>query len=451
MIPQPKILIVDDEPLMRIPLTHRLKLEGYAVTAVGTGEDAVSVLSAEDFEVAVIDLRLPGIDGLEVLRRIRELGCPLDSIVITAHGTIETAVEAMKLGARDFLTKPFATEQLLEMVRRYVRGRQAGIHEPGEAEGGQAQIGGIVGRSAPMREVFRLIEIAADSNATIIVRGETGTGKELVAAAIHSLSRRRDRPFVKVNCASIPEPLFESEVFGVERGAFTGADRRRLGRFEVASGGTLLLDEVDEMPLGPQAKVLRVVQEREVDRLGGVQSVKLDVRLLATTKVDLLTRVAEGRFREDLYYRLNVFPIVLPALRERGDDVALLATHFLHQLARENHRPALSLSPAAVESVRAHGWPGNVRELRNAMERAVMLCTTDLVEPRHLPFDAPAPSTPACASPVSLATTVVEAENRRILEALTATGGHKGKAAELLGISRKTLWEKLNRRGRSDH
>jgi len=440
-----RILIVDDEPLMRVPLADRLEMAGYEVTAVATGEEALAAVATALFDVAIIDLRLPGMDGLEVIRRMRAMNCQADSVVMTAHGTIQTAVEAMKLGARDFLTKPFATEQLLDMVQRYVRVRTATVPESASGPRTTDSYFGMIGQSPAMLEVFRLIEAVADTDATIIIRGETGTGKELVAGALQQRSSRRDKPFVKVNCAAIPETLFEAELFGFERGAFTGADRKKKGRFELAADGTLLLDEMDEMPLVPQAKVLRAIQEHELERLGGIETVKLKMRLLATTKVDLRERVAQGRFREDLFYRLNVLPITLPPLRERGDDVLLLGEHFLLQAAQETRRPARRLSLHARALLRNHSWPGNVRELRNALSRAVMLCADEIVEPVHLGIEPVQPPSPP---PPSLAEAVGEAESRRIQEALTATGGHKGKAAELLGISRKTLWEKLNRKTR---
>jgi two-component system response regulator AtoC len=438
-----RVLLVDDEPLMRIPLSDRLQLAGYNVVAVSTAEDAVARLDADDFDVAVVDLKLPGKNGLYVLLRAREMGCNVDAVVITAFGTIQSAVDAMKLGARDFLTKPFETEALLSIVDRYVKVRRAKstVH-PRPLEDSYC---GMIARSAPMLEIFRLIDAVADNDATVIIQGETGTGKELVANAIHQCGPRRAQPFIKCNCASIPDQLFESELFGVERGAFTGADRTRKGRFELAANGTLFLDEIDEMPLALQTKVLRVLQEREIERLGGGSTIRLDVRVLAATKVDLRQRVAECRFREDLFYRLNVLPIVLPPLRERSEDIVLLSQHFLHDLSKEYRRPAKSFSSDTLHRLGAHGWPGNVRELRNSVARAVTLCPGEVIEEIHLGLEPIASETFLRREPTSLADAVAEEEYRRIRDALAQTGGHRGRAAKLLGISRKTLWEKLNR------
>jgi DNA-binding NtrC family response regulator len=438
-----RVLLVDDEPLMRIPLTDRLQLAGYSVVTVATAEDAVTQLGAVEFDVAIIDLRLPGKDGLHVLRQANELGRDVDVVVITAFGSIQSAVDAMKLGARDFLTKPFETEALLSLVDRYVRVRRAKRHA-GAIPVNQS-FRGMVAQSAPMLEVFRLIEAVADNNATVIIQGETGTGKELVASAIHQCGTRTASPLVKFNCASIPEQLFESELFGVDRGAFTGADHARKGRFELASGGTLFLDEIDELPIGLQAKVLRVLQEGELERLGGVITIRLDVRLLAATKVDLRSRVAEGKFREDLFYRLNVLPIFVPPLRERGADVLLLAQHFLHELASDNQRSMKALSADAQQQLTAHRWPGNVRELRNAMVRATTLCPGDVIGAEHLNLTPSSRDMPQHRGGLRLADAVEAEEGRQISEALARTGGHRGRAAKLLGISRKTLWEKLNR------
>jgi len=446
-MPEPaRVLIVDDEPLMRIPLADRLRSEGYTVDAVGTGEEAVERFERADYDVAIVDLRLPGIDGVEVLTRVRRLGRTADVVLITAYGTIETAVAAMKIGARDYLIKPFETSALLEVIRRYVDVRRASADDAPVS--GERGLHGMIGASPPMAKLFRLVKAAAEARATIIVQGETGTGKELVARAVHGLSARASGPFVAINCASIPETLFESELFGAERGAFTGADRRRKGRFELASGGTLFLDEIDEMPLAPQAKLLRAIQERIIERLGGLEPIAVDVRIVAATKVDLRGRVAEHRFREDLFHRLNVLPIQLPPLRERANDVTLLANHFLELHAAEAGKPARAFSEQASTWLRAQAFPGNVRELSNLVARAVALCGSDTIEPWHFAAELePAERTSARGS--SLAETVRETELRRIQEALAQTGGHKGRAAELLGISRKTLWEKLRGHGGS--
>ncbi len=440
---RPKVLLVDDEPLMRIPLEDRLRSTGYDVLAVATGEEALAAMHDGRFDVVVVDLKLPGIDGLEVLRGMKRGGCDADAIVITAYGTIGAAVEAMKLGARDFLTKPFETAALLSTIDRYLQVRAASRESAPSHDEPSQQTHGMVGRSAAMQRVFRLIDAVARTNATIIIQGETGTGKELVANAIHARSQRRDQPLIKVNCAAMPEALVESELFGAERGAFTGADRRRKGRFELAHGGTLFLDEIDEMPLLPQAKVLRAIQEGEFERLGGAETIRVDVRLIAATKVDLRKKVEAGGFREDLFYRLNVLPIEVPPLRAREDDVIALAEHFLATLCAEFGRAPKPLAPSTVAWLRAHSFPGNVRELKNLIARAVTLCDGDSVRVEHLGGSQPGPG-----SSGDLAAARRAAEDRRIEQALEAAGGNKTLAAQMLGISRKTLWEKLTRKPR---
>jgi DNA-binding NtrC family response regulator len=440
----PSVLLVDDEPLIRVAVGDSLSDVGLDVTSLATGKEAVAALSERTFDVAVLDLKLPDMSGIDVLRELRELEQTTDVIMITAHGSVPSAVEAMKLGARDFLEKPFETGHLLELIRRYLRLRAA-LGKGPIIPPPVPVCCGMLGRSPAMLELFRVIRAVADGTATILVRGETGTGKELVAGAIHASSPRHDGPIVKINCASIPESLFESELYGTERGAFTGADRRRKGRFEMADGGTLFLDEVDEMPTGVQAKLLRSIQEKEIDRLGAAGPVRVDVRLIAATKVDLLERVRAGQFREDLYYRLNVLPLTLPPLRERGEDVQLLADHFLWRETFEAKRQAKQLSSCARAALQRHDWPGNVRELANLMARVVTFVDGDEIDSHQLGIE---PESSAHGDVVPLSRSLQEEEDRRIDDALACTGGRKAEAAELLGISRKTLWEKLKRRGR---
>jgi len=389
-----------------------------------------------------------------VLREVRRLGIDVDAVVITAYGTIEAAVEAMKLGARDFLTKPFETGALLRLVERYGRVRAAARDEARLAavqrEGGCC---GMIGRSRAMAEVFGVLAAVAETDATVLVQGETGTGKELVASAIHALSPRRDRPIVRVHCTALPETLIESELFGHERGAFTGAHQRREGRFEAADGGTIFLDEVEETPPAIQSKLLRVLQEREIQRVGSIETVKVDVRVVASSKRALRDGVAAGTFREDLFYRLNVMPVILPPLRDRHGDVPALAAHFLAAAAARMGRPARAFSPDAMAVLDAYPFPGNVRELRNLVERAVVLCPGETVGPEHLGVEvarAAAGEPAAAEAGPTLAEAVREAEVRRIEEALARAGGNRSRAAEILGISRKTLWEKLRRRTGGD-
>jgi DNA-binding NtrC family response regulator len=443
MTEAPSVLLVDDEPLIRVAIGDSLSEVGLDVVAVATGAEALAAIGTRQFDVSVLDLKLPDISGIDVLRRLRELEHSTDVIMITAHGSVPAAVEAMKLGARDFLEKPFETAHLMEVIRRYLRLRAA-LGDEHTSLPPVPVCCGMIGQSPVMLELYRVVRAVADGTATILVCGETGTGKELVSNAIHANSPRSEGPLVKINCASIPESLFESELYGSERGAFTGADKRRKGRFELADGGTLFLDEVDEMPLRVQAKLLRSIQEKEIDRLGAAGPVRVDVRLIAATKVDLLERVRAGNFREDLYYRLNVLPVRLPPLRDRGDDVQLLADHFLWRETFEAKRRTKRLTAGARSALGRYAWPGNVRELANVMARVVALAPGAEIDSEQLGLgvDPPRPG----VEPLSRS--LQEEEDRRIDEALARTAGRKAEAAELLGISRKTLWEKLKRRGK---
>ncbi|MBI3206099.1 MAG: sigma-54-dependent Fis family transcriptional regulator [Myxococcales bacterium] len=437
----PAVLLVDDEPLIRIALGDALEEAGLDVATAASGAEALALISRRHFEVAVLDLRLPDLSGIELLRELGRRGASTDVVMITAHGDVPAAVEAMKLGARDFLTKPFETTLLLETVNGYLRVRQARAGSLTLSSPGPVCCG-MVGDSPPMQELFRVIRAVADGASTILITGETGTGKELVANAIHASGPRAQGPLVKLNCASIPEALFESELYGTERGAFTGADRQRRGHFELSHGGILFLDEIDEIPMALQAKLLRAIQEKEVQRLGAAGPVRVDVRVVAASKVDLLRRVAEGRFREDLYYRLAVLPIRVAPLRERGEDVQLLADHFLRRETQDAGKPEKMLTGAARNALKGHQWPGNVRELANVVARAVAMTTAHAIEPvaLGLPIGAPA------SANGSLSDSLQAEEDRRIDAALAQTGGRKAEAADLLGISRKTLWEKLKRR-----
>ena len=440
----PRVLVVDDEPLMRVPLGDRLRSSGYEVDAVGSGAEAIAHVEAADFDVAVLDLKLPDIDGLELLRRMKRLGSTADFIVITAYGTIETAVEAMKIGARDYLTKPFETSALLQVIERYVQVRLAAAEDAEQTPGDDCGCCGMVGASPPMRRLYRLLAAAADSGATIIVQGETGTGKELAARAIHARSPRRNGPFVALNCASIPDTLFESELFGVERGAFTGADRRRKGRLESANGGTLFLDEIGEISPLMQVKLLRVLQDRTFERIGGNEPITVDVRLIAATNRDLLADVHTGRFREDLYYRINVVHVDMPALRLRGADVLTLAKSFLRRFALENHKHIEGFTDAARTKITTHRWPGNVRELENALERAVVLSEGSHIDAPDLPFEASVVGTGPVRIPGS---TMAEIERYAILSTLESVGGSTTRTADVLDISVRTVQYRLTEYG----
>ncbi|HIE03646.1 MAG TPA: sigma-54-dependent Fis family transcriptional regulator, partial [Candidatus Latescibacteria bacterium] len=359
-----KILIVEDEPKMAFLLEAELKDAGHRTTSVTDGMEAVRRVEMEHFDIVITDLRMEGMDGIEVLERVKGLDPQTEVVLITAYATAQTAVDAMKKGAYDYIIKPFDVEELKLLVKR-IEEKQGLLYENALLQEKARREGLLVGgRSPAMRKVLELIDKVAPTDATVLVLGESGTGKELVARRIHHLSPRRDRPLVAVHCATFPENLLESELFGYERGAFTGATRRKVGHFEYADGGTIFLDEVGELPTSVQAKLLRFLQERQFTRIGGVEPVRVDVRVIAATNRDLEREVMEGRFREDLFYRLNVFPIELPPLRERREDIPLLVEHFL----RQRNRPPDVVSPEAMEALLTYDWPGNVRELENVIE-----------------------------------------------------------------------------------
>ncbi len=444
-----RVLVVDDEESSRKGLKSILTRDGYRVEEAADGVEALE--KARSFRPAVViaDLVMPKMDGLELLRSLQE-DLPFCAIILlTGQGTIETAVQAMKAGAYDYLTKPvdftrlpLILEKALERSRM---GREVALlrRQLGDAPGRM-----LLGRSAGMQEVAKQIELAAETNAPILVLGESGTGKELVARMLHSLSPRTHAPFVGINCAAIPESLLESEIFGHEKGAFTGAADRRIGCFEMADGGTLLLDEVAEMHPGVQAKFLRVLEEGTFRRVGGKTEIQVDVRIIAATNKEPDVAIREGKLREDLYYRLNVFPIKLPPVRERPDDIPILAEAFLHELAAKNGRGVTAVSPEAMRLLQQYAWPGNVRELRNVIERAVILARGETIEPTHLPAVVRNTKEPSSAVPpvtLPIGTTVEEAEKALILRSLEFVGQNKTRAAEILGISLKTLHNKLNR------
>jgi DNA-binding NtrC family response regulator len=437
------ILVVDDEPGMRAALAAVLGRGGFGVELAATGEDGLQKAKAVALDLLVTDLRLPGLGGLDLLRELRQAGIDVPAIVITAHGTVEDAVTAMKLGAADFLAKPFSPADLLHLATRTLGERGGRLATPAAIPGGrarghesQAARRTLVSRDPRVLRLLEVAETVASSRAPVLVQGESGTGKELLARHLHDQGARRGKPFVAVNCAALPRELLESELFGHERGAFTGALGRKIGKFELAQGGTILLDEVSEMEPGLQAKLLRVLQEYEVDRVGGTAPVPIDVRVVATTNRRLRELVDRGRFREDLYYRLSVIPLVLPALRERKGDVELLADHFLQ---RFDGGRGLRFSAAAREALAARPWPGNVRELENTIERAALLARGPEIGPDDLADVEPA--APRLGSLAGL--TVEEMERRLILETLVRTQNNRTQAARLLGISIRTLRNKL--------
>lgn len=435
--PAPVLLVEDDEQL-RDALCDTLELGGFEVCAAAEGDSALRMLSEREFGLVVSDVRMPGLSGEALLDRIVEQRPDVPVMLMTAHGTINSAVNAMRAGAVDYLEKPFERDDLLERVRRLVgRNNNAG-NEP-------------VAADPATRQVLNLARRVAPTDVTALVHGESGTGKEVMARYIHDHSARADGPFVAINCAAIPENLLEATLFGHEKGAFTGAHQARAGKFEQANGGTLLLDEVTEMDIGLQAKLLRVIQEREVERVGGSKTVAFDVRIIATTNRDLRAAVSAGQFREDLYYRLNVMPIHLPALRERRGDIMPLARALLSRAAKSMARALPDFAPAVQHSLCAHTWPGNVRELDNLMQRALVLQPGNVIGAEDLIFEqasdnahilsADASITSAQESPEDLRSH----EQRMILETLSACGGNRQQVAEQLGISPRTLRYKLAR------
>lgn len=439
------ILIVDDDAAFRESLGETLQDLGHTVLQAGTTSAGLHRLRTEPVEVAIVDLRMPGEDGLAFLRKAADIA-PVPCIMLTAYASGGNTIEAMKLGAFDHLTKPVARAALVQALERALQ--SARTAEPtDEAIGAAADADDfeLVSSSEAMREVFKRIGMAAGSDATVLVLGETGTGKELVARALHRASARAARSFVAVNCAAIPTELMESELFGHVKGSFTGATADRLGRFREADGGTLFLDEIGDMPLATQAKILRVLQEREITPVGGTRVLPVDVRVVAATHRDLPAAVAEGRFREDLWYRLQVVPLVLPPLRERLGDVLLLAEHFLRRIGGATPK---RLSAAAARRLIGHRWPGNVRELRNAMERAAIMAHGNFIEAEHIDLQPVAASAGVdVAWDGTLADAVAQVEREMVRRALAETGGNRAEAARRLGLSRQQLYRKLAEHG----
>jgi DNA-binding NtrC family response regulator len=451
------VLIVEDEASLREVVAERLTDEGYGVVQAANGEEAIDRLAEFAFDIVVTDLRLPGIDGGKVLEAALARYPDIIGIVVTGYGTVKDAVEAIKRGATDFVTKPFQFDELLHVLdsaleQRRLKSENAYLRSELER---RYSFQGIVGRSRPMRDLFQLLETVSATGSTILVTGETGTGKELVARAIHHNSPRRGSQFVAINCSAIPETLLEAELFGHVRGAFTGAVGNRVGRFEQAHKGTLFLDEIGTMGAPLQMKLLRTLQEREVERVGDSRPIKVDVRVIAATNSDLTKLVSEGKFREDLFYRLNVIPVRLPPLRDRREDIPLLVQHFLDRFCRELKpvRPSMTVSQQAMRRLMAYGWPGNVRQLENALERGVALgAGRTQIELSDLPPDVLEPGDQPAPGPLVLpeggidfAEYVGSVERDLIHQSLERTGGNKGRAAQLLNLKRTTLVEKLKR------
>jgi len=452
------VLVVDDEPAIREVLSLRIADWGHAVRAVGDATDALREIDVKPPHIVLCDIVLPRSSGLAVLHRIKERDAHLPVVMITAHANVDSAVEAMKAGAADFLTKPLdwdAVRAQLASVERTVRESRNVVamnaHLDRGASSADAATGGIVGESRAIRDLVRTVQIVASSDASAIITGESGTGKEVVARAIHALSARRDQPFVAINAAAMPEGLVESEIFGHEQGAFTGATKARPGCFELAHGGTLFLDEIAEMPIALQPKLLRVLETSRARRLGGARETAFDVRVIAATNRPAGRAIREGRLREDLFYRMSVFEFAIPPLRERAEDIALLAQHFVREMNRKHRLRVDGVREEACDVLAAHAWPGNVRELRNVIERAAITARTGWVERQHLPPYLRALKAGASATvTLPAGTTLAVAERELIVQTLARVDGNKAEAARQLGLDVKTIRTKLREYGGRD-
>lgn len=450
---QASVLVVDDDVAVGSVLAALLKQDGFEATFVPNAQVALATLEKRPFDLVMSDVRMPGMDGFQLLATLKRLMPEVPVVLLTAHGTVSMAVEAMKAGAADFVMKPFAKDEVLFCARKALGISKA----PREAPPAQAMADGMVGRSKALDEVKALIAKAGQSSATVLILGETGTGKELAARAIHARSTRAKEPFVRLTGGAIPDTLFESELFGYEKGAFTGAVNRKPGRVELAKGGTLFLDEVGELSMPIQVKLLRLIQEREFERVGGTETLKADVRFVAATHRPLEQMVREGTFREDLFYRLNVIPIVLPPLRERADDIEALALHFVSTLGATHGRPKASLTPDAARLLAAQPWPGNVRQLQNFLERLVVLSSTDALTMEDVQRELQRAGAPAAAVTTApeasgglLDDRRKDAERQAVQDALDQAKGNRALAARLLGVSRRTLYYKLESLGLKD-
>jgi len=440
-----KILLVEDETTIAVTLTDDLEGRGHEVVHTADGKEGLRILREQVFDAVITDVRLPGADGLEVLKAAKAARPDTEVLVMTGYATIEQAVDAIRAGADDYIQKPFLNDSVLERLERIGKYR-ALLDENRRLKDdlrGEGALPGVIGRSRVMHDVFKTVRTVAPTDASVLIEGESGTGKERIARALHTLSRRAEQPFVALSCGALPDTLLETELFGHEKGAFTDAGKLRRGRFEMANGGTIFLDDIDDMPLQTQVKLLRVLQEREFERVGGEQLVQVDIRVLSATKVPLMDLVKKGEFREDLYYRLNVVPLRLPPLRDRDGDVPLLVQHFIDKLGG-GRRFTVKTDTLAVMS--QYTWPGNIRELENHVAQAIAMAgTSTILKKEHLlPVDKTRRA--ALEPPTNLRTlreVLVEAERAHLRTVLHAVGGHRTKAASVLGISRKVLWEKL--------
>lgn len=446
-----RILVVDDEESHRIMLRAVLQEEGYQVAEVADGPDAIRAVEQEPFDLILLDIRMTTMDGIETLTEIRKVSPFVPVLMMTAYASVKTAVEALKAGAFEYLTKPLDIEELKILIEKalehyHLREENLALRE---RLGDRFDFSKIIGKSEKMKELFDLLAQVAPTDATVLILGESGTGKELVTNAIHHNSPRATQPFIKVACAALPETLLESELFGHEKGAFTGAIARKEGRFQLAHRGAIFLDEVGEMSAATQAKILRVLQEKEFEPLGSARTVKVDVRVIAATNKDLDKEIREGRFREDLFYRLNVVPVSLPPLRERKEDILALASHFLSIYREKNKKELREISGKALDLLVRYDWPGNIRELENCIERAVVIARGEIIAPADLPPQIQALSSEKEDSEVRFPSgiSLQEVEKALILRTLEDTGGNRSRAAEILGINRRTLQMKLKEYG----
>ena len=442
-----RVFVVDDERIIRVTLVDELRDAGYTVNEFSSANAALAQLSELEPDIVITDLSMPGMDGIEFLKRIKSFNSEIQVIIITAYSTVSTAVNAMKLGAYDYVTKPFESDDILLTIQRVrelcnIKDENAYLRNQIQSK---FDLSSFVGSNETILSLFEHVKIVANTNTTILITGETGTGKELLTNIIHFNSDRKNKPLIKVSCAILNKEVFESELFGHEKGAFTGAESIRKGRFELANGGTLYLDDVDDMPLKLQVKLLRALEEREIERVGGMQSIKIDIRVIASTKVDLKEKVAKGEFREDLYYRLSVFPLNIPPLRERKEDLKPLIKHFINTFSGKNE---ITIQTEALNCLMNYGFPGNAREVKNLIERLVLLARNNVISYDLIPLDIRAGSKSVVCTNIenrTLTEILTEVEQNAIIKALEISGGNKSKAAEILGIPASTLKSKLPR------
>jgi len=444
---KPEILLIEDDEIMRITVSDSLRKRGWSVTTAEDGMAGMELIKKKDFDIVICDVRLPKKNGIEILKEAKERSSPSEFILMTGFGKIEDAVDAMRLGAYDYITKPFHLDELAIRINRIIEHRSLKLQYKLLKEDLDERYAfhNIVGKSEKMRAIFNTIEKVSKIDSNVIILGESGTGKGLVANVIHRLSQRRDKPFVKVNCAMLPGSLLESELFGHEKGSFTGAIRKKYGKFELATGGTVFLDELGDIPPFVQAKLLRVIQEHEFERIGGEETIKVDIRIIAATKMDLEKLVSEGKFREDLYFRLKVIPIYLPPLRERKEDIPLLIETFLDRFNKKLGK-SLTISSKAMKCLLDYNYPGNVRELENTIERLVALTDGDIITPTEIISAIDETNRIYCNQEKDLPTlkeVIARTEKAHLIRALERAKWNKVKAAKILGISRKNLWEKL--------